>query len=146
MSHTLYKNEEQPSLLSGDTMSPTSVAEVSACYENALHSYDSMNLPDAIANLERVVSRDPCYKDAMERLGYYQQELEGIQANEIILRRQLHKNPDNAETCFNLADTLFVLGKTEEAASLWQRLDVQNADHWGRRARKMLERVASTTR
>lgn len=145
MSNFLYTDKERSVILAGSVARPVPESLETVCYRNALAAYDNKHILDAIANLETVVSHNPCYEDAQERLGYYRQELEGIRANEVLLRRQLHQTPDDAEARFDLADTLYVLDNTEEAVSLWQKLAVQDGGYWGKRAQKMLERADSNS-
>lgn len=113
-------------------------------YDKALLDYDNKHLLDAITALEKVVNINQFYKDASERLGYYRQELDGIKLNEVILRDQLRENPTDAECRYDLADTLNVLGKTEDAIITLRELAMQDTGYWGKRARKMLEQVEST--
>ena len=141
MSKFLYKDEERSYALAGNVACLDSETLEAVGYENALSSYNNKHLLAAIAQLEKVVSCNPRYKDAQERLGYYRQELEGIQTNEILLREQLQQNPEDAETRFDLADTLYVSGNLTEAVLLWQELVAQKTGHWGKQARKMLERA-----
>ena len=110
-------------------------------YDTALCAYDDDNLCYAIFNLEEVVRRNPDYKDAAERLGYYRQTLEGVVASESLYRERLQQDPDDSKSRFDLADTLYALGRVREATIEWRQLTNQDKGHWGKRARKMLERL-----
>ena len=112
-------------------------------YESALLAYENKNMIEAISDLEKVLAINDKYKDVKERLGYYRQELQGIKTNKRMLSQQIQEHPEDIESRFDLADTLYTLGEHSQAFAQWHYI-LASGGYWGKRAKKMLDKYASS--
>jgi len=119
-----------------------SAAEAVQHYERASNLYKSGNLMDAISEIEAVLVHDPNFRDANQRLQYYQREWAELALDAEELERVVANHPKNAEHRFLFAKTLYQLGRKNEAKLELYKTTQLPDEHWAKQAAKMLAAIS----
>jgi len=125
----------QPAVHPEDQLTPI------ADYGRALQLYKDHQLAEAVAVMQQAVKVNPDHVEA-RRLPYWDEELEDVRREIVVLRNRIHQCENDAQSHFRLARLLKLIGDTEGALTEWRKVTEVDQGDWRKSAQKMLSKYS----